>query len=54
MPARLGDVIYSLGCIVASGVLALGVFDYWLGKGGFIVLVSWAIASAIRYILSGR
>jgi hypothetical protein len=58
-----GDhVIYSFGCIVAGVTLALGVFDYWFGQGGLIVFLSWAvlaailwaIASAIRYILSGR
>jgi hypothetical protein len=62
MLARLADVIYSFGCIVASGILALGVFDYWFGQGGLIVLISWvvlaailwAIASAIRYFLSGK
>jgi len=31
MLARLGDVIYSVGCIVAAAILALGVFDYWFG-----------------------
>ena len=62
MLARLGDVIYSFGCIVAGVILALGLFDYWFGQGGLIVFLSWAvlaailwaIASAIRYILSGR
>ena len=62
MLARLGDVIYSFGCIVAAVILGIGVFDYWFGKGGSVALGSWvvlaailwAIASAIRYILSGR
>jgi hypothetical protein len=62
MLARLGDVIYSFGCIVAAVILGIGVFDYWFGKGGLVALGSWAvlaailwvIASAIRYILSGR
>jgi hypothetical protein len=62
MLARLGDVIYSFGCIVAAVILGIGVFDYLFGKGGLVALGSWAvlaailwvIASAIRYILSGR
>ena len=32
MLARLGDVIYSFGCIVAAAILGIGVFDYWFGK----------------------
>jgi hypothetical protein len=62
MPARLGDVIYSVGCIAAAATLGLGVFDYWFGQGGLIVLISWAalaagvwlISEAIRYILTAR
>ena len=62
MLARLGDVIYSVGCIVAAAILALGVFDYWFGQGGLVVLISWAalafglwlIGEAIRYILAAR
>jgi hypothetical protein len=62
MLARLGDVIYSLGCIVAAAILALGVFDYWFGQGGLVVFFSWmAVAAglwltgeAIRYILTAR
>ena len=62
MLARLADVIYSFGCILAAIILAVGIFDYWFGQGGLIVLISWvvlaailwAIASAIRYVLSGK
>jgi hypothetical protein len=62
MLARLGDVIYSVGCIVAAATLALGVFDYWFGQGGLFVLIRWmALAAglwlfgeAIRYILTAR
>jgi hypothetical protein len=62
MLARLGDVIYWLGCIVAAAILALGVFDYWFSKGGLVVLISWMalaaglwlIGEAIRYILTAR
>ena len=62
MLARLGDVIYSVGCIVAAAILALGVFDYWLGQGGLVVLISWMALAAglwlvgetIRYILTAR
>ena len=62
MLARLADVIYSFGCILAVVILAVGVFDYWFGQGGLIVLLSWMavaaitwlIGSAIRYILNGR
>ena len=62
MMARLGDVIYSVGYIVAAAILALGVFDYWFGQGGLVVLVSWMalavglwlIGEAIRYILAAR
>ncbi len=61
MLARLADVIYWFGCIVAAVILALGVFDYWFGQGGLIVLISWMaiaaipwlVGSAIRYILTG-
>jgi hypothetical protein len=62
MLARLGDVIYSFGCIVAAVILGIGFFDYWFGKGGLVALgswavlaaIPWAIGSAIRYILTGR
>jgi hypothetical protein len=62
MLARLGDVIYSVGCIVAAAILALGVFDYWFGQGGLVVLISWMALAAglwlvgetIRYILTAR
>jgi hypothetical protein len=62
MLARLGDVIYWFGCIVAAVILALGVFDYWFGRDGLVVLGSWAalagipwlIGTAIRYVLTGR
>ena len=62
MLARLGDVIYWLGCIAGSMVLAVGIFDYWFGQGGLVVLISWAalafglwlIGEAIRYILAAR
>jgi hypothetical protein len=62
MLARLGDVIYWVGCIVAAAILALGVADYWFGRGGLFVLISWMavaaipwlIGEAIRYILTGR
>ena len=62
MLARLGDVIYSFGCIVAGVILALGIFGYWVGKGELFVFgkwvalaaIPWAIGSAIRYILTGR
>ena len=62
MLARLGDVIYSLGCIVAAAILALGIFDYWFGTGGLVALISWAALAAglwlvgetIRYILAAR
>jgi hypothetical protein len=61
MLARLGDVIYSLGCIVAAAILALGVFDYWFGQGGLVVLswmaltaVLWLVGETIRYILTAR
>jgi len=47
---------------VAAAILALGVFDYWFGQGGLVVLISWmALAAAlwlvgetIRYILTAR
>jgi hypothetical protein len=62
MLARLGDVIYWFGCIVAAVILALGVSEYWFGQSGLFVLVRWMvlaaipwlIGSAIRYILTGR
>ena len=62
MLARLGDVIYSVGCIAAAAILGLGIFDYWFGQGGLVALISWVvlaaglwlIGEAIRYILTAR
>jgi hypothetical protein len=62
MLARVGDVIYWFGCVVAGGILAIGVGDYWFGQGRLSVLFSWIalaailwlVGSAIRYVLTGR
>lgn len=62
MLARLGDVIYWFGCIVAAVILALGVSEYWFGQGGLSVLggwmalaaIPWAVGSAVHFILTSR
>ena len=46
MLARLGYVVYGLGCIAGSMVLAVGIFDYWFGQGGLVALISWAALAA--------
>jgi hypothetical protein len=67
MAARLGNVLYWLGCIVATLFLA-GLLWTWIGPleghprdgdwlmlGAFFVfaVVSWAIGRGLRYILAG-
>jgi len=65
MLARLGNVLYWLGCILAA-VLITGGIALWIGEGqsspngyyilsGFAVvaLVVWLIGRACRYVLSG-
>jgi hypothetical protein len=62
MLSDLADRIYWFGCIVAGGILAIGVADYWFVHDELFVFfrwmalaaIPWAIGSAIRYILTGR
>jgi hypothetical protein len=66
MLARLGDVLYWLGCILAGLTVAAGAF-LWFAEGharkdgiavvaGFLVfaLILWLIGRACRYVLAGR
>jgi hypothetical protein len=66
MLARLGNVLYWLGCIVAVAVLSLDV-ALWIGESdrrsseiGLFVFVAvvavaiWLIGRACRYVLSGK
>jgi hypothetical protein len=58
--ARLGHVLYWIGCIVAVVVLLAGAAA-WLAPGppAFMVLgaiaavIAWLIGRACRYVLSG-
>jgi hypothetical protein len=60
--ARLGDVIYWLGCLVAAVLLVLGAADYWFGQGRLGAFISWAVLAAatwgisyaVRYVLADR
>jgi hypothetical protein len=63
MPARLGDVLYWSGCVVA-GCLALVAFVAARNANdtGIIVgvvfavsaLIAWIVGRACRYVLAGR
>jgi len=68
MAARLGNVLYLLGCIVAVLIVELGVLVLiepgWFSAGnvhrlGVIItcaamaLVAWLIGRACRYVLAG-
>lgn len=65
MAARLGDVLYWVGCALAAGCLALfawlGVDDprpetrtiaFAVGAGGALMI--WLFGRACRYVLAGR
>jgi hypothetical protein len=65
MAARIGNVIYWFGCIIAAFFVLAGVAEYIAegssrgGEGVFILVVflvfgfvSWLIGRALRYILS--
>jgi hypothetical protein len=64
MAARIGNVLYWLGCIVAALILIADVAIYF-GEGRahsdgvvFVVfliaaIISWGIGRAARYILAG-
>ncbi len=60
--ARLGDVIYWFGCILAATILMLGAADYKFGQGGLfsflgwvaLAAIPWLIVSAIRYFSRRR
>jgi len=66
MAARLGDVIYWLGCIVAALLLVVAAAE-WLGEGqyrsdgltvclaiGVSAVIPWLVGRAFRYVLAGR
>ena len=65
MLARLGNVLYWLGCIVAA-LLVIGGFALWFSEGryrpdgynvligfGVVAFVVWLIGRACRYVLAG-
>jgi uncharacterized SAM-binding protein YcdF (DUF218 family) len=65
MLARLGNVLYWLGCIVAAVIIAAGIAE-WFGEAqyrtdgygiviGFAVaaLIAWLIGRGFRYVLAG-
>lgn len=64
MPARLGEVIYWAGCVMAAAIIMLWVYLTSLGTGlgdvtGFLFFavvagVVWIIGRACRYVLSGK
>jgi uncharacterized membrane protein YvlD (DUF360 family) len=65
MTARLGNVLYWLGCIVAALVMVLGVAEYvmeghsrsdgvWIFLGFIVVaFIAWIIGRACRYVFGG-
>jgi hypothetical protein len=66
MAARIGNVLYWLGCILAGLITLLAVGMYLAEQhnkneallvSGFVLifaLVSWSVGWACRYILSGK
>lgn len=66
MLARLGNVLYWLGCIVAVLIAAAGFMPYWsegyARKDGVgvtiasvvIALIAWVVGRACRYVLAGK
>ena len=66
MPARLGNVLYWIGCILAVPIIGLAVL-YWVAEGhaqtggtvftvviGIVGVIVWLIGRACRYVLSGN
>ena len=59
MAARLGNVLYWLGCAVAIVLALLGVlilFGHSPGMAVFLFVpaaVAWGLGAAARYVLSG-
>lgn len=62
MLARLGNVLYWLGCIVAGLIIVADGWDYYMegtqDKGAYvfiavIALVVWVVGRACRYVLAG-
>ena len=62
--ARLGEVLYWAGCVIAVAMIGLTVVAYYDGTapsgskfpvfvGGFAFVV-WLIGRACRYVLAGR
>jgi hypothetical protein len=67
MLARLGDVLYWLGCGIAVVLLACGVILYAVDRDpsaggwwfpyaviGVLAVAAWLIGRACRYVLGGR
>jgi len=63
MAARLGIILYWLGCIVAAFIVSAAIAFYVtegsaddLPAVGFLILIAaivWAIGRACRYVLAG-
>lgn len=62
MIARLGNVLYWIGCGVASFYAAVGLYGALYGRdpayiatmSGGIAIAAWLIGRACRYVLTGR
>jgi hypothetical protein len=59
MAARLGDVLYWLGCVVATatGGLAAYALTFPGGEPSVIAIIAgsiWLLGRACRYVLAGR
>jgi hypothetical protein len=65
MRIRLGNVLYWLGCVIAFGILAIDIAE-WFAEGrthpdgvfvffafAAIAFIAWLIGRACRYVLSG-
>jgi hypothetical protein len=58
MLARLGDVLYWVGCLLAvllvaaATVLVLNLFELLILTG--LAVIIWMISRACRYVLAGR
>lgn len=59
--ARLGEVLYVVGIVIAIAIVGIGLMAPMLGHGSEVIIVSiilaavaWGIGYAFRYILAGR
>jgi hypothetical protein len=46
-----GNTIYAFSCVVAATVLGIGVADYWFGHHELTALLSWAVLTAIPWLV---